>query len=75
MEINIHIGRLIQLKLEEQGRTASWLAEKAGWPRSYIYKRLKRSNIQSNQLFAISEILEFNFFSYYSDLLEKHLQD
>jgi len=44
MEIDIHIGLLIQNKMNEQGRSANWLAKQLNCDRSNIYKIYMKSN-------------------------------
>ena len=62
---NIHIGHLIQEKLKEQGRTASWLAEQIPCTRTHVYKIFSTPHINTELLQRISCILDYNFFSYY----------
>ena len=61
----IHIGHLIQEKLKEQGRTASWLARQIPCTRTHVYKIFKTPHINTELLLRISFILDFNFFVYY----------
>ncbi|MCL2245520.1 MAG: XRE family transcriptional regulator [Lentimicrobiaceae bacterium] len=63
------IGDLIKEKLMEQGRSVRWLAIKIGYTPSNIYKTLKYEYIHSELIVRISNVLEYNFFTYYSDRL------
>ena len=63
----IQIGKLIKDKLKEDGRSASWLAEKICCDRTNIYKIFKKSSINASLLQKISRILGVDFFTYYSD--------
>lgn len=66
---DIHIGQIIRDKLNENGQSASWLARKVHCDRSSLNKLLKKDHIDTKLLLRISEILNFNFFSYYSESL------
>lgn len=61
----IHIGHLIQEKLKEQGRTASWLARQIPCTRTHVYKIFNTPHINTELLQRISCILDYNFFLYY----------
>ena len=58
----IHIGQIIQDKLREQGRTATWLAKQIPCSKNHIYKILSKSSINTDLLQRISQILDYNFF-------------
>ncbi len=66
----MHIGKLIREKLNENGRSASWLASKVHCDRSTINKQLRKDYIDTDLLLRISEILDFDFFSCYSDFIK-----
>ena len=66
MKDEIHIGKLIRNKLDENGQSASWLARKVHCDRSNFNKMLKKDHIDTKLLLAISEALNVDFFSYYS---------
>ena len=74
MKEKIHIGELIRKKLEENGQSASWLAEKVHCDRSNFNKLLQKDHIDTELLELISQVMNFNFFMYYSDLLEDEMQ-
>jgi plasmid maintenance system antidote protein VapI len=66
METQIHIGKIIKEKFEQTGRTVTWFAECLHCDRANIYDIYKRSSIDTNLLWNISEILHFNFFSLFN---------
>lgn len=61
----VHIGKLIELEMQRQGRTVSWLASKLFYERTNIYSIFKRESIDSQLLLRISKLLNHNFFKYY----------
>lgn len=65
----IHIGKLIQQKLNESGTSASWLAEQLECPSSEVIKILENRSIETDHLLRISSVLGYNFFQDYSHLL------
>jgi plasmid maintenance system antidote protein VapI len=69
MKEQIHIGGLIKAKMEEDGRSASWLAEKLHCDRSNIYRIYRAHHIDTEQLLDISALLSHDFFSHYSSFL------
>jgi predicted transcriptional regulator len=71
MHEDIDIGTLILDKLKENGQAVSWLAEKINSDRSNFYRILKRNHIDTKLLMDISRALNFDFFAYYSEHLQK----
>ncbi|MDR1023666.1 MAG: XRE family transcriptional regulator [Prevotellaceae bacterium] len=71
MKKTIHIGKLICSKLKEDGRTASWLAQKLNCDRTNVYKIFRKSSIDVALLLHISTVLDFDFFSCYSALMRE----
>ncbi|MDR3367170.1 MAG: XRE family transcriptional regulator [Prevotellaceae bacterium] len=69
MKESVHIGELIKAKMQEDGRSASWLAEKLHCDRSNIYRIYRTHHIDTEQLLYISTLLSHDFFSHYSSLL------
>lgn len=61
----IHIGRLIELEMQRQGRSVSWFASKLCYERTNIYSIFKRESIDTQLLLRISKLLQHNFFKYY----------
>ncbi len=58
----IHIGRIIRQKLQEQGRSAAWLAKQIPCTRNNVFKIMRKSHISTDLLLRISKILDYNFF-------------
>ncbi len=63
----IHIGKRIKEVLDEQGRSACWLASMLPCERSNVYNIFKRSNLGIALLFRLSEVLQHDFFKDISD--------
>lgn len=62
----INIGRIIHEELKSQRRSVAWLAEQIPYDRSYMYRILKKQTINFELLSRISNILNVNFFNYYT---------
>ncbi|MDR2410962.1 MAG: XRE family transcriptional regulator [Bacteroidales bacterium] len=71
MTQDLHTGSLIAKKLREKERTVSWFANKLCCSRNNIYKIFQKPHIDTELLLRISIILDFDFFSSYSDYLKK----
>lgn len=67
----IHIGKLIEAELHRQERSVSWFARKLFCERTNVYSIFKRESIDTALLFRISLVLHINFFSYYTNELDK----
>ena len=65
MKKNIHIGKLIKRRMLEQGFTVSDFASAINRTRATVYDIFERKSIDVDLLLSISEVLEFDFFSYY----------
>ncbi|MBO4613939.1 MAG: XRE family transcriptional regulator [Bacteroidales bacterium] len=65
VEGEIHIGRIIQAKLKEQGRSVVWLAKQIPCTREHLYKIFAKPDINTAMLQRISKILDYNFFKLY----------
>lgn len=63
----IHAGQLIEQTLHEQGRTVTWFAAQLCCTRPNVYKIFKKENIDIQQLWRISCILNHDFFQDLSD--------
>ena len=61
----IHIGGLIKVEMQRQGRSVSWLARQLYCDRRNVYDIFKRQSIDTQQLLRISQLLGHNFFAYY----------
>ena len=75
MRGEIHIGKLIHEKMEEERRSANWLANKLGCTRENVYKIYDKSNIDMVRLLQISRALNYDFFSELSGLFCKIKND
>ncbi|MDR1221763.1 MAG: helix-turn-helix domain-containing protein [Tannerella sp.] len=62
----IHIDKLIQAKMKAEGRSVTWLAKQLNCDRSNIYKIYRKTTIDTALLSHICELLNFDFFQYYS---------
>jgi len=60
------IGKFIQEKLKESGRSVVWFAKEMGCDRTNAYKIFDKTNIDIVQLRRISKILNYNFFNHCS---------
>lgn len=65
------IGELIRLRLKEDGHSVSWFARKLSCTRANAYKIFKKDNLDILLLLRISQILNHDFFSYFSEELEE----
>lgn len=65
MDNSIHIGKAIQAKLKEQGRTVKWMSEKLCYERTNVYSIFRRKSIDTDLLYRISIILKYDFFELY----------
>lgn len=65
----IHIGHLIQQQLKEQGRSVTWFAQRLNYDRSNAYKIFSKPHIDTDLLLTISKVLNYDFFTYYSEQL------
>jgi hypothetical protein len=63
---DIHIGRLIQAKMDKDRYKAAWLARQLTCHRSNIYKIYRSSTIDTALLLRISQALNYNFFDHYA---------
>ncbi|MBQ8502497.1 MAG: XRE family transcriptional regulator [Bacteroides sp.] len=68
------IGKIIKDKVEEQGRSVHWLAEKLSCHRSNIYGIFNRDNIDMALLVKLSYILRYNFLKDISAVVDKELE-
>lgn len=67
--MSVHIGNIIAAHLAEHGVTKKHLAEQINRSRDYVYKMLERPYISTEDLFAISQALQHNFFWYFAEKL------
>lgn len=69
-ESGFAIGQRIKAVLEEEGRSVTWLAQRMGCSREYLYKVFSRTWISTDLLVKISESLQHDFFKDYSRTLK-----
>ncbi len=69
----MHIGQLIKQKMEEEGKTVSWLARELSYCRTNVYKIYDKKSIDTDLLLRISALLGYNFFSDYTDEFDKNV--
>lgn len=58
----MHVGKRIKAVLDEQGRSASWLASKIPCERTNMYDIFKREDVSVALLYKVSTILGHDFF-------------
>lgn len=63
----IHIGTQIRQKMNERQKTVVWLAEQLSCSRTNVYKIFEKYSVDTEQLTKISTILNYDFFSLYSE--------
>lgn len=70
-EKSMHIGQLIKQKVEERQKTVVWLARELSCCRSNVYKIYEKSSIDTDILLRLSCILDYDFFSLYTEEVQK----
>lgn len=63
----VHIGMIIEAELRRQERTVSWFAKRLCYERTNVYSIFKRESIDTALLVRISQILQHDFFAYYTE--------
>lgn len=71
----MHVGKRIKDVLDEQGRSASWLASKIPCERTNMYDIFKRKDVSVELLYKVSLILGHDFFMELSDELHTNPAD
>lgn len=71
----IHIGKVIEKVLRDQGKTVTWFARSLYCDRTNVYKIFQRESVDSEMLYRISKILAHDFFKYYSKELEEDTEE
>jgi len=64
----IHIGKTIEEVFNKKGMTVSELARRINKSRENIYSIFKRKTIDTGLLVNLSNVLEHDFFQYYTPL-------
>jgi len=73
--VKIHIGKLIEEKLNEMGMKKSEFAKRIYKQRQNVNDLLSKESIDTNDLLLVSEVLKFDFFTEYSNLLNINKQN
>lgn len=71
----IHIGKVIEKVLRDQGKTVTRFARSLYCDRTNVYKIFQRESVDSEMLYRISKILSHDFFKYYSKELEEDTEE
>lgn len=74
MAESMHIGNLIQEQVRKQNMTISSFAKKLCCDRTNVYDIFKRSTIDTELLYRISKVLDYNFFDLYTKRLGKDVE-
>lgn len=70
MTHTIHIGSSIRAELSRQRKSMVWLADQLGTARPNVYRIVRASSLQTDSLFRICRILDYDFFAEYSSRLK-----
>lgn len=65
------IGNIIEQVLRERGISVTDFACKINTNRNNIYNIFKRETIDTGLLLRICNVLQYNFFAHYMDMIEK----
>lgn len=71
----IHIGTIIGEHLKKEKRSVAWLAEKVGCDANCLRKQFKKPYISTDLLYRTSNILNKDFFAFYSQQLSKEIKN
>ena len=72
MKHEIHIGQMIQAKMKADGRSPQWFAQQLNCTTSNIYKIYEKPSIDTDLLLKIAQLLQTDFFAYYSNILKNN---
>jgi len=75
MKEEIHIGKLIKKKMDEDGRKTKWLADKIHCNRNNIYRIYQQQHIDFELLLRICLHLEIDLFINYSEYLRELIKE
>lgn len=64
---NVHIGNLIHERLRQQGMSYARLARLINCDRTTVYSIVRSKSIDTDRLIRISEALDYDFISIYTD--------
>lgn len=71
---SIHIGSLIEEQVRIHKMSISSFAKKLNCDRTNVYDIFKRATIDTELLYRISKVLNYNFFDLYSKKLGKDVE-
>ena len=66
LNLMVHIGNKVKAVLKEKGLSISEFARRINTSRENIYGIFKRPTLDTGQLLKINEVLEHDFFQYFS---------
>lgn len=66
---SIHIGNLVNERIKAHGMTKAEFGRRINTSRQNVNTLLRKETLDACLLFQISQILNFNFFSYYTEKL------
>lgn len=68
--MSVHIGKIIKQKVDESGMSKSEFGRRINTSPQNVYGIFKRKSIDTDLLSKISDVLETDFFRYYSKTLD-----
>ncbi len=75
MDQHIDIGKAIYNELQRQECGVSWLANKLNISRMACYRMFNSYSIDTELLYRVSKVLDYDFFALYSANLKCKIQD
>ena len=67
----MHIGEEIKKELKNQDKTVVWFAEQLAYSRINVYRLFNKAYIDTQTLFRVSIILNYDFFALFSQKLKE----
>lgn len=64
---DMHFGKTLEKTLREQGRSVTWFADQLCCTRPNIYKLFRKESVDTNLVYRISKILQYDFFKKLSE--------
>ncbi len=71
---DIHIGLEIKAKMKEQEHSVTWFARQLHCDRTNVYDIFRRHDIDTALLMRICHILNFDFFSLFSEYISENIR-
>jgi predicted DNA-binding protein YlxM (UPF0122 family) len=72
--MKIHIGEIIKSKLDRSDMSIVGFAKKLNTSRNNVYDIIGRTSIDTDMLYKIGQILDYDFFQHYSTTPTKTLK-